>query len=86
MSGYRIELASGVQKELDRLPARQVSRIVDAIRRLTDNPRPRGSKKLVGEENLYRIRVGIYRVIYAIFDDELVIVVVRVKHRKDAYD
>ncbi len=49
------------------------------------NPRPPGVVKLEGDENLWRIRIGDYRVIYEIHDDRLVVVVLRVANRKDAY-
>lgn len=53
--------------------------------RLGDEPRPRGCRKLEGEERTYRIRVGVYRIIYDIFDDHLVIEVLRVGHRQNIY-
>jgi len=60
-------------------------RIVAGIRLLADNPRPPGCEKLPGENDRYRIRVDRYRVIYSVGDEELVVVVVRVGHRKDVY-
>lgn len=55
-----------------------------ALGRLADDPRPPGSKKLVGSDD-WRIRVGDYRVVYAVDDDVVVVVVVRVSHRSSAY-
>ena len=52
---------------------------------MADNPRPQGSKKLGGEDGLYRIRVGDYRIVYAIRDDILVVLVVRIGHRSEVY-
>ncbi len=86
MSRYEVDFTPTAQKELDRLPKKEIARIVEATQRLAEDPRPHGSKKLVGEENLYRIRVGKYRAVYAIFDDKLVVLIVRVRHRKNAYD
>lgn len=55
------------------------------IQELEENPRPFGLKKLVAEENLYRIRVGDYRIIYQIQDKILLILVIKIGHRKDIY-
>ena len=52
---------------------------------LADNPRPRGVEKLEGRENRYRIRVGDYRVIYEIHDEVLLVLVVRIGHRREVY-
>jgi mRNA interferase RelE/StbE len=68
-----------------RLPANLVQRIDKAIRTLALNPRPRGCRKLVGYENLYRIRVGDWRISYAVEDDQLVVLVIEVASRGDAY-
>ncbi len=52
---------------------------------LAANPRPKGVKKLTGLDNLYRIRAGDYRIVYQIRDDRLIVLVVRIGHRKDVY-
>ena len=52
---------------------------------LAANPRPKGVKKLSGPDDLYRIRVGDYRIVYQIHDDRLIVLVVRIGHRKDVY-
>ena len=83
---YRLAFARAARKELEALAARVSDRIMEAIERLTENPRPRGSTKMKGTLNKYRIRVGDYRVIYEILDKELVVLIIRVRHRKDAYD
>ena len=84
MARYSIVVRRSVSKDLDRIPKRDTQRIIKAIRALSDDPRPPQSKKLSGEEK-YRLRCGVYRVIYEIQDKILVICVVRVRHRKDAY-
>jgi mRNA interferase RelE/StbE len=86
VSRYRVEVTASAQKELTKIPKDRAQRIADAISKLADNPRPPGSKKLVGQKDTYRIRVGDYRVIYEIEDDRLTVWVIRVRHRKDAYD
>jgi len=72
------------KKELNALSGDVQKRIITAVRKLKNNPRPVGCKKLKGWD-AYRIRVGDYRVVYEIHDDVLVILVVRVAHRGDAY-
>lgn len=52
---------------------------------LADDPRPTGVVKLAGDDNLWRIRIGNYRVVYEIYDDQLIVLVLRVAHRKDIY-
>ncbi|WP_434743790.1 type II toxin-antitoxin system RelE family toxin [Micromonospora sp. SH-82] len=53
---------------------------------LEQDARPAGCRKLVGEDGQWRIRIGDYRVVYAIFDQELVVLVVRVAHRSSVYE
>lgn len=59
-------------------------KILKRIERLADDPRPAGCEKLSGEEK-YRVRQGVYRILYEILDTELTITVVKVAHRKDVY-
>lgn len=82
---YEIRIMPAAQKEIDRLPQRARERVEAAIVSLADNPRPVGSKKLRTLKDTYRVRVGNYRIIYQVFDDELVILVVTVGDRKDIY-
>lgn len=82
---YRVIVPKPVQKQLDSLPDSIRERIIRRIMVLKDNPRPSGVVKLKGYENEYRIRIGDYRVRYEIRDDELVVLLLHCKHRKDAY-
>jgi len=82
---YRIDFSKAADKELESLPKKAADRILEAIRELAVEPRPHGSKKLVGTMSTYRIRVGDFRVIYEVHDKEIVVLVVRISHRKDAY-
>ena len=84
MGKYRILVKRSVAKDLDRLSKKDAQRIVKAIGALAEDPRPPQSKKLSGEEK-YRLRCGVYRIIYEIQDEQLVICVVRVRHRRDVY-
>lgn len=85
MASYRIEWKSSAYKELQKLPRPMISKIVAAVADLSDDPYPSGVKKLIGSERSYRIRVGDYRVIYEIIENELIIEIIRVRHRKDVY-
>lgn len=82
---YTILLVQAALKELQRLPAQVRDRIEAAIDGLANHPRPPGSQKLQGTANEYRIRVGEYRVLYVIDDEQRTVVVSHVRHRKDAY-
>ncbi len=84
MAAYTVQITKNVEKVLDRLPDRIVYPILERIADLANNPRPKGCKKLRGR-NGYRIRQGNYRIIYEIFDSELVVVIIAVGHRKDIY-
>ncbi len=81
---YAVEMLRSAQKQLTRLPAEHQERILVAMEALADEPRPQGCSKLTGRD-AWRIRVGDYRIIYVIFDDRRVVIVVVVGHRKDAY-
>ena len=85
MAEYQVLFKVSADKALRKLPAAIQKRIVAAVDDLKSNPRPHGSEKMQGIENHWRIRVGDYRVVYTIRDKELVILVVRVAHRKDVY-
>ena len=82
---YRVIIPKPVQKQLDDLPEKQRERLLKDIRLLADVPRPSGVKKLKGYENMYRIRVGNYRVIYEIQDQEMLVLILSSIHRKDTY-
>ena len=85
MACYRIEWRPSIKKDLKRVSKSEVPRIIKAVEALSDTPRPSGSTKLSGSESTYRIRIGSYRVIYEIYDDTILIEVVKVGHRKDVY-
>jgi mRNA interferase RelE/StbE len=82
---YTIITPKAVQKQLDALPDDVYDRIAVKIQQLAENPRPDGVVKLKGSENEYRIRIGDYRVRYEIEDEELRILLLQCKHRKEVY-
>lgn len=85
MGLYRIEWKSSAAKELRKLPKNFVIRILNTVEQLSANPFPIGVKKLVGTKDMYRIRIGDYRVVYSIVKSALVIEIIRIGHRKDVY-
>jgi len=85
MPEYTITFVQSARKELERLSANVVSRIFPKIEALAQNPHPLGCRKIQGFENLWRIRIGDYRVIYQVFDDEQAVDIVAVRHRSKAY-
>jgi len=84
MGEYRIFFRRSVEKDISRIPKKDVRRILDRIKTLEKDPRPLGCEKLTGQER-YRLRQGRYRIVYSIQDDELTIWIVTVGHRKDVY-
>lgn len=85
MGTYQIEWKKSALRELKRLDRKAVPRIIAAVDALSSDPLPSGATKLQGSQRSYRIRVGTYRVIYGLFESRLVVEIVRVRHRKDAY-
>ncbi len=84
MAEYKILVRKSFRKDLNGIPKNDVRRIVKAIGLFPIIQRPPQSKKLSGEEK-YRLRCGAYRVIYEIINEELIVCVVRARHRKDVY-
>ena len=82
---YEIRFKASAWRLLRKLDREARGRIIAAIWALGDNPRPPGSRKLTATEDFYRIRVGRYRVIYEVRDDDLVVLVIKLGHRRDVY-
>ncbi len=85
MNNYTINFKKSALKELKSFPKKEVIKITTVIASLSENPRPSGCKKLKANHNLWRIRSGNYRIIYTIEDKVLVIEILEVVNRKDAY-
>jgi mRNA interferase RelE/StbE len=89
---YRIEFTAKAEKELKKLPRQTVTKILDKVSHLSTEPKPHGHKKLTNfhipnaPDELYRIRIGDYRVVYSIEEDVLTIAIVKIAHRKDVYE
>ena len=84
MANYRLVVKKSVAKDLRQIPNKDVIRILTCIETLREFPRPMGSEKLSGQER-YRIRQGVYRIIYEVKDEHLIVTVVKVGHRKQVY-
>ena len=85
MACYRIEFARSARKDFCLIDRQSIPKLLAAIEALADDPRPSGCRKLAGSERTWRIRVGDYRVVYEIEDELLVVLVMRVRHRRDVY-
>jgi mRNA interferase RelE/StbE len=84
MARYELTFKKSVAKDLRAFPKQDVKRILQRIRSLSDEPRPVGCEKLSGQER-YRVRQGVYRIIYEVEDGRLVVLVVKIGHRRDVY-
>ena len=82
---YRLEILPTAQRELASLPLKDRKKVDERIHSLAVEPRPPGAKALRGHKGLFRLRVGRYRVIYQVRDDVLVVLIVKVGHRRDVY-
>lgn len=84
MEKYKITFKKSVSKDLKSVPKPDIKKILLKIDSLADNPRREGAVKLSGQD-LYRIRQGLYRIIYEIRDNELIVQVIKIGHRSDVY-
>ncbi len=85
MARYEVAFKSSVYKDLKPIPKEDVKRILARIEALTEDPRGPGCEKLSGQER-YRVRQGVYRILYEIVDDRLIVTVVKIAHRRQVYE
>lgn len=87
MTTYKVEFVKSAQKEFIKLSAKTQAKIIEALNLLSQNPYSEllKYKKLKGAEALYRIRLGDYRVVYEVHDDKLIVLVIKIGHRRDVY-
>ncbi len=85
MASYDIQWKHSAEKELRGIDRQFISRILEAVNSLSDNPFPSQHRKLQGSESSYRIRIGDYRVIYQADIENMIIVIYHIRHRKDIY-
>ena len=85
MASYEIEIGRTAEKQLKNLSERDQLRVVRAVLALAEEPYPRGTRKLWGYDDVFRIRVGRFRVLYSVVKNRLVILILKIGHRKDVY-
>ncbi len=84
MASYNILIKPSAVKEIEGIPLRDRRRIITRIQKLALDPRPPGCQKLSGQDK-FRLRQGVYRIVYSVNDDERSLLVVKVGHRKEVY-
>jgi len=84
VASYKLLIKPSAVKELEALPAKDRRRLVGRLQKLSSEPRPPGSEKLSGHD-LYRIRQGNYRVLYSVEDLALIVLVIKIGHRREVY-
>ncbi len=84
MAEYEIYFKGSVEKDFRTIPKKDLKKIIRHIEELSEDPRPPGHEKLTGQER-YRLRQGLYRIIYSVQDKQLTIWIVKSGHRKDVY-
>ncbi|HEY7671784.1 MAG TPA: type II toxin-antitoxin system RelE/ParE family toxin [Gammaproteobacteria bacterium] len=84
MASYEVVVKRSVAKDLRAFPKQDVKRVLARIRALAEDPRPPGCEKLSGRDR-YRVRQGVYRIVYEIADAQLIVLVVKIGHRRDVY-
>jgi mRNA interferase RelE/StbE len=82
---YQVKITPAAQRQIKKLSPDVQQRIIERLEALAVEPRPPRVVKLEGEESLYRVRVGNYRIVYKIEDDILLILVAKIGHRRDVY-
>jgi mRNA interferase RelE/StbE len=85
MARYELRFKPSVAKDLRGIPKADVRRLLSRIEALRDDPRAPGCEKLADGDELYRVRQGTYRIVYAIHDERIVVEVIRVGHRREVY-
>jgi mRNA interferase RelE/StbE len=85
MARYSIEISRTAERQLKKLRRDDQRRVVKAVLALADDPHPKGSRKLAGYDDVFRIRVGRFRVLYSVSGRKLIIIILKVGQRKDVY-
>lgn len=85
MAIHEVQISRTAERQLARLERATQQRVAAAMRGLAEDPRPRGCRKLQGYEDVYRIRVGRYRLLYSVSDNTVVVVILKVGHRRNVY-
>ena len=84
MAAYKIFFKKSVRKDFNKILQKDLKKILDLIQALSEEPRPPSCEKLTGEQR-YRLRQGRYRIVYSIQDNELIVWIVKARHREDVF-
>ena len=85
MAAYEVEVSRTAERQLRKLPRADRERVVRTMLALADDPFPRGTRKLTGYDDVYRVRVGRYRILYSVEGGKLVIIILKIGHRREVY-
>lgn len=85
MARYRIEISQSAERQLKKLQGDDQRRVVKAMLALTEDPHPKGSRKLTGYDNVFRVRAGQFRILYSVSGRKLIIIILKIGQRKDVY-
>ena len=85
MARLELRVSRSAEKQLRKLPRTDQARVAQAMLALADDPFPKGARKLLGYRDVFRIRIGPYRVLYSVSETELIVVVLKVGHRRGVY-
>jgi mRNA interferase RelE/StbE len=85
MAEYSIEVSATAERQIMQLSERDQHRVINVIKKLGVEPRPRGCRKLQAYDDIYRVRTGVIRILYSVEDDRLLVLVLKVGHRKGIY-
>ena len=85
MAEYSIEVSATAERQIKKLSERDQQRVISVVKQLGVKPRPRGCRKLQAYDDIYRVRTGVFRILYSVEDDRLLVLVLKVGHRKRIY-
>ncbi|MDE0830157.1 MAG: type II toxin-antitoxin system RelE/ParE family toxin [Vicinamibacterales bacterium] len=85
MTRYSVQITRTAERALKKLPQNDRHRVARTVAMLAIDPRPRGARKLSGHDDVFRVRTGRYRLLYSIEDKRLIVLVLKIGHRKDVY-
>ena len=85
MAEYSIEVSATAERQIKKLSKRDQHRVISVVKQLGVEPRPRGCRKLQAYDDIYRVRTGVFRILYGVEDDRLLVLVLKVGHRKGIY-
>ena len=82
---YKIEFSRAAEDQFSKLPQKESKKIAKRIDKLASDPFPPKCEKLEGEDGIYRVRQGDYRILYSVFEKKLIVLVLKIGHRREIY-